>query len=92
MRQLPRQLRLRFRVNTACSSLTPPVAQGAGDGQTRALAAIDANRADFASRSQAMIVSLNGLKTAAASGGVTADMVRGVGGTCVACHRSYRAR
>jgi cytochrome c556 len=73
-------------------SLTPPVAQGTGEGQTRALAAIEANRADFGTRSQAMIASLNGLKTAAASGGVTADTLRGVGGTCAACHQQFRAR
>lgn len=74
------------------ASLTPPVAQGTGDGQTRALAAIEANRADFAARSQATIVALNGMKTAAASGGVNADMLRNVGGTCAACHQQYRAR
>jgi cytochrome c556 len=74
------------------STLTPPVAQGTGDGQTRALAAIEANRADFGARNQNMITALNAMKTAAASGGVTADMLRSTGGTCGACHQQYRAR
>lgn len=74
------------------ASLTPPVAQGNGAGQTRALAAIEANRADFATRAEAMIESLTAMRTAAAAGSVTPDMLRSTGGTCVACHRSYRAR
>ncbi|PWS38246.1 hypothetical protein DFH01_02820 [Falsiroseomonas bella] len=74
------------------NSLTPPVAQGTGEGQTRALAAIEANRADFGTRAQNMIAALNTMKTAAASGGVTADMLRSTGGVCAACHRDYRAR
>jgi cytochrome c556 len=76
----------------AANTLTPPVAQGTGDGQTRALAAIEANRADFGTRNQNMITALNAMKTAAASGGVTADMLRSTGGVCAACHQSYRAR
>ncbi len=74
------------------ASLTPPLAQGTGAGQTRALAAIEANRADFATRSQNMIVALNALKAAAATGSVGADAIRSTGGTCIACHRDYRAR
>jgi cytochrome c556 len=74
------------------ASLTPPLPQGNGDGQTRALAAIEANRADFATRSQNMITALNAMKTAAATGGVTPDTIRSTGDTCGACHRAYRAR
>ena len=37
------------------ASLAPPIPQGTGEGQTRALAAIEANRADFAARTQNMI-------------------------------------
>jgi cytochrome c556 len=74
------------------ATLTPPVPQGTADGQTRALAAIEANRADFGTRSQNMITALNAMKTAAAAGSVTPDMLRSTGGTCVACHRDYRAR
>lgn len=74
------------------ASLTPPLPQGTGEGQTRALAAIEANRADFATRNQTMIAALNTLKAAAATGGVTADLLRTTGGTCAACHQQYRAR
>jgi cytochrome c556 len=74
------------------ASLTPPLPEGTGAGQTRALAAIEANRADFATRSQNMITALNAMKTAAASGGVTPDTIRSKGDTCGACHRAYRAR
>lgn len=74
------------------ASLTPPLPQGTGEGQTRALAAIEANRADFATRNQNMIAALNTLKAAAATGGVTADLLRSTGGTCAACHQQYRAR
>lgn len=73
-------------------TLTPPVAQGTGDGQTRALAAIDGNRADFATRTQAMIAALGTLKAAAQAGTVTADLIRATGGSCAACHQQYRAR
>lgn len=74
------------------ASLTPPLPQGTGEGQTRALAAIEANRADFATRNQTMIAALNTLKAAATTGGVTADLLRSTGGTCAACHQQYRAR
>jgi cytochrome c556 len=74
------------------ATLTPPMTQGTADGQTRALAAIDANRADFGTRNENMIAALNAMKTAAGSGGVTADMLRSTGGVCAACHQSYRAR
>jgi cytochrome c556 len=73
-------------------SLTPPVAQGTQDGQTRALAAIDAGRADFGTRAQNMIVALGALKTAAQAGQVNADLLRTTGGVCGACHQQYRAR
>jgi cytochrome c556 len=73
-------------------SLTPPVAQGTQEGQTRALAAIEANRADFATRNQNMIAALGALKTAAQAGNVTPDILRATGGTCAACHQQYRAR
>lgn len=73
-------------------SLTPPVPQGTQDGQTRALAAIEANRADFGTRNQAMLTALTALKTAAEAGNVTPDVLRSTGGTCGACHQQYRAR
>lgn len=73
-------------------SLTPPVAQGTRDGQTRARDVINANRAEFATRAQNMVAALNTLKAAAATGGVTADMLRATGGTCAACHQQFRAR
>ena len=74
------------------ASLTPPTAQGTQDGQTRALAAIDTNRADFGTRQQAMLTALATLKTAAEAGNVTGDMLRTTGGTCGACHQQFRAR
>lgn len=74
------------------ASLTPPVPQGTQEGQSRALAAIDANRADFAQKNQAMLTQLAALKTAAEAGNVTADVLRTTGATCGACHQQYRAR
>lgn len=74
------------------ASLAPPTAQGTQDGQTRALAAIDANRADFGTRQQAMLTALATLKTTAEAGNVTGDMLRMTGGTCGACHQQFRAR
>jgi cytochrome c556 len=74
------------------ASLTPPVAQGTQDGQTRALAAIDAGRADFGVRAQNMVTALGAMKTAAQAGQVNADMLRTTGGVCGACHQQYRAR
>ena len=78
------------RVPTA--SLTPPVAQGTQDGQTRALAVIDTGRADFAMRATNMVALLEGLKTAALAGTVTADTMRVTSDGCTACHNTYRAR
>jgi cytochrome c556 len=74
------------------ASLTPPVPQGTQDGQTRALAAIETNRADFGTRNQNMLTALAALKTAAEAGNVTPDLLRSTGGTCGACHQQYRAR
>jgi cytochrome c556 len=74
------------------ASLTPPTAQGTRDGQTRALAVIDTNRAEFGTRKQAMLTTLASLKTAAEAGTVTGDMLRMTGGTCGACHQQFRAR
>jgi cytochrome c556 len=74
------------------ATLTPPVAQGTQAGQTRALAAIEANRADFGTRSQNMVTALATLKTAAQAGQVTPDLLRATGGTCAACHQPFRAR
>jgi cytochrome c556 len=78
------------RVPTA--SLTPPVPQGTAEGQSRALAVIDANRADFGTRAQNMVAALGTLKTAAQAGNVTPDLLRSTGATCGACHQQYRAR
>ncbi len=74
------------------ASHTPPTAQGTQDGQTRALAAIDASRTDFGTRQQAMLTALTTLKTAAEAGNVTGDLLRMTGGTCGACHQQFRAR
>ena len=74
------------------ASLTPPQTQGTNDGQTRALAAIDANRADFQTRNANMLTALATLKTAAEAGTVSPDLLRTTGGTCGACHQQYRAR
>jgi cytochrome c556 len=74
------------------ASLTPPVPQGTQEGQTRALAAIEANRADFNTRAGNMVTALGALKTAAQAGNVTPDLLRSTGGTCGACHQQYRAR
>jgi cytochrome c556 len=83
-----RSLPGRFPANT----LAPPVAQGTQAGQTRALAAIEAQRTTFGERNEAMLTALGALRTAAAAGGVTPDMLRSTGGTCGACHRDFRAR
>lgn len=74
------------------ASLTPPVTRGTQDGQTRALAAIDDNRAGFAERNQAMLASLVTLRGAAEAGTIGPDMLRSTGGSCGACHQAYRAR
>lgn len=74
------------------ASLTPPVAQGTQDGQTRALAAIDGNRAGFAARNEAMLAALFTLRGAAEAGTISPDMLRSTGGTCGACHQAFRAR
>jgi cytochrome c556 len=74
------------------ASLTPPVAQGTQEGQTRALAAIEANRAGFQTANANMITALNAMKTAAQAGNATPDLLRQTGGACAACHQSYRAR
>jgi len=74
------------------ASLTPPVAQGTQDGQTRALAAIEANRANFVTANTNMSTALTALRVAAESGTITPDMLRATGGTCGACHQQFRAR
>jgi cytochrome c556 len=73
-------------------SLTPPQTQGTNPGQTRALAAIDANRADFQTRANNMVAAFATLKTAAEAGTISPDLLRTTGGTCGACHQQYRAR
>ncbi len=74
------------------ASLTPPLPQGTQDGQTRAIATIEANRAGFNERNQAMLVSLATLRGAAEAGTIGPDMLRSTGGTCGACHQAFRAR
>ncbi|WP_170985270.1 cytochrome c [Roseomonas sp. AR75] len=74
------------------SSLTPPVPQGRSDGQTRALAAIEPNRAAFTEYSSDMVRQLTAMKTAAATGGVTPEMLRAAGQVCAGCHNQFRAR
>ncbi|WP_439598151.1 cytochrome c [Falsiroseomonas sp.] len=74
------------------ASLTPPQPQGTNPGQTRALAAIDADRAGFQTRATAMVAAFATLKTAAESGSISPDLLRTTGGTCGACHQQFRAR
>jgi cytochrome c556 len=74
------------------ASLTPPQPQGTNEGQTRALAAIDGDRAGFATRATNAAAAFAALKTAAEAGTVSADTLRTVGGTCGACHTPFRAR
>ncbi len=75
-------------------SLTPPAAQGTGDGQTRALAAIAGDRAAFVAARDGTLTALDGLRTAAASGdaAATGRALQATGGACANCHRSFRAR
>lgn len=74
------------------ASLTPPQPQGTQPGQTRALAAIEADRAGFQTRATNMVAALATLKTAAESGTISPDLLRATGGTCGACHQQFRAR
>lgn len=74
------------------ASLTPPQPQGTQPGQTRALAAIDSDRAGFQTRTADMLTALAALKTAAESGSISGDLLRSTGGTCGACHQQFRAR
>ena len=74
------------------ASLTLPVAQGTQEGQTRALAVIDTNRAGFELASANMVTALTTLKTAAEAGSISTDLLRATGGTCSACHRQFQAR
>jgi cytochrome c556 len=74
------------------ASLTPPVAQGTQPGQTRARDTIETNRAGFQQANANMVAQIARLRNAAASGSISADMLRTTGGTCGACHRDYRAR
>lgn len=73
-------------------SLPPAVPQGTQQGQTRAVPAIAADRSAFAERSRDMVAALGTLRAAAEAGNVTPDLLRSTGGTCSACHRSFRAR
>lgn len=74
------------------ASLTPPLPQGTQDGQTRALAAIETNRAGFGERNAAMLAALGTMRGAAEAGTVGPDLLRSTGGTCGACHQAFRAR
>lgn len=74
------------------ATLTPPWAQGTGDGQTRALAAINGDRAGLATRANNAVTALTALKAAAEAGTVTTDTLRATGGACGACHQAFRAR
>jgi cytochrome c556 len=74
------------------ATLTPPVPQGRGQGQTRAGAAIDANRADFAQRSDAALTAWTGMRDAIQAGRATPDMLRATIGSCDSCHDRYWVR
>jgi cytochrome c556 len=73
-------------------SLTPPVAQGRNPGQTRAGAAIDANRADFLQRRDVAVAAWTGLSTALQAGTATPDMLRAAANACDSCHERYWVR
>jgi cytochrome c556 len=73
-------------------TLTPPLPEGRNDGQTRSLAAIETNRAAFNNYATDMVRQLSAMKTAAATGGVNADMLRAAGQVCAGCHNQFRAR
>jgi|JI7StandDraft_1071085.scaffolds.fasta_scaffold123513_2 cytochrome c556 len=74
------------------ASLTPPVAQGTQDGQTRALAVIETNRAGFQTANANTITALTALRAAAESGSIPTDALRATGASCGACHQQFRAR
>lgn len=74
------------------ATLTPPLPGGREAGQTRAREAIEANRADFNQRGADMVANLVALRAAAEAGTIGSDTLRGTANTCIACHRSYRAR
>jgi|GEM_PF-3370883 len=73
-------------------SLTPPVTEGRGEGQTRSLAAIEPNRAAFQQLANSMVAQLNTMKAAAEAGNATPDMLRQAGAICSDCHQRFRAR
>ncbi|MGG5817547.1 cytochrome c [Falsiroseomonas sp. HW251] len=73
-------------------TLTPPLPEGRAEGQTRALAAIQPNRAAFDRLADSMVAQLTSMKTAAANGGATPDMLRAAGQICANCHNQFRAR
>jgi cytochrome c556 len=76
------------------NSGTPPLPQGTGEGQTRALPAIWSDPAGFEQARRGLLATLPGFKAAAAAGDVAATQaaMREVGGACAACHRNNRAR
>ena len=66
---------------------------GSNTGDTRALPAVWSDRAGFEQASANMVTQLEALRTAAASGDVTATTAAfgRTGATCAACHRPFRA-
>lgn len=74
------------------ATLTPPLPEGRGEGQTRSIAAIEPNRAAFNTLATNMVNQLTTMRTAAASGAVTPDMLRQAGAICTECHQRFRAR
>jgi cytochrome c556 len=83
-----------FHERFPAGSLNPAVPQGTGEGQSRALPAIESERAGFVRARDNLLTSLQGLRTAADSGdaGATGRALQETGGACGACHRAYRAR
>jgi len=74
------------------TSLTPPVTEGRGEGQTRAVAAVEMSRAAFTNYANDMVRQLTAMKAAASNGGVTPEMLRTAGQVCAGCHNQFRAR
>lgn len=73
-------------------TLTPPLPTGRPEGQTRALAAIEPDRAAFDALAASMVRQLTAMKAAAQSGNATPEMLRAAGQICSDCHQRFRAR
>ncbi|MEO5774204.1 MAG: cytochrome c [Sphingomicrobium sp.] len=80
-------------LNTLSSKVHKWFPDGSGpdvDTKTRAKSAIWANRRDFSAKAKAFAAAARELQTAVAKHGDVAAAAGEVGGTCKACHDSYR--